>query len=67
MDTLLSIGYIFMSLIPKNRQILLRTQAAKFSFQKITKTLKINVFDEILPSTIAEKNILETIFKFFLI
>ena len=43
MGTLLYIGYIFMSLIPKNQRIFLRGQQ-NFHFLKITGTLKMNNF-----------------------
>ena len=43
MGTLLSIGYIFMSLFPKNRQIEQHARQS-FHFQKITETLKIYIF-----------------------
>ena len=46
--TLLSIGYIFMSSIPKNRRILQRARGVharqNFYFKKITGTLKMNIF-----------------------
>ena len=48
MGTLLSIGYIFMSSIPKNRRISPRARAAhdrqSFIFFLITGTLKMNIF-----------------------
>ena len=51
MGTLLSIGYIFMSSIPKNLRILPHARAAharqSFYFQKITETLKIIFYGEI--------------------
>ena len=73
--TLLSIGYIFMSSIPKNRQFLSHPRcghAEKFSFQKITETLKMNIYFGkfvnvflLLQRTIAKKKIWETIFYIF--